>query len=99
DFGRSGQVGANHVMAALAVTTEVMERVGVSPLDDGVGLGGKVAHVPPPLLRTRSAPPSATRNQSGRCASSYSISYSAFSSRKNRNTFSAATESAGQRRG
>src|SRR5207248_3051225 len=74
DVGGVGQIDPHHVMAVLAMPAEIVKRVGMATMQDGVGFGGQIAHRVAPSCRMRSAPLSATRSQSGRCASSYSIS-------------------------
>jgi len=55
---------------------EVAERIGMPTFDDGIGLRRERAHcgAPSERERMRQVPASGTRSQSGRCASSYSIS-------------------------
>ena len=74
--GRLGQEGAYDALLSLGVETEIVEGVGVPALDDRIGFGGQFGHAAScgccPSIR--SIPVSGTLSQSGRCASSYSIS-------------------------
>ena len=76
DFLRIRQKGAHHRDVALHMPPEIMERVGMPALDDGIGFARELAHVglPSERERMRSVPAIGTRSQSGRCAISYSIS-------------------------
>ena len=71
-----GQERAHDVLAAFGVQAEIMEGIGVAAFDDRIGLGGKFGHEASfgCCDSIRSIPVSGTRSQSGRCASSYSIS-------------------------
>ena len=55
---------------------EIAEGVGMATLDDGISFGRSRAHSAgaSERERMRQVPASGTRSQSGRCASSYSIS-------------------------
>ena len=44
DIRRLGQERAHHVLVALGVQAEIVERVGVAALDDRIGLGGQFGH-------------------------------------------------------
>ena len=46
DLRGLGQEGAHDALAAFLVQSEIMEGIGVASLDDGVGFGGKLAHLP-----------------------------------------------------
>ena len=61
---------------AFDVRAEIVERVGMATLDDGIGFRRERAHcgASSERERMRQVPASGTRSQSGRCASSYSIS-------------------------
>ena len=61
---------------AFDMRAEIVEGVGMTPLDDGISFRRERAHcgVPSERVRMRQVPASGTRSQSGRCASSYSIS-------------------------
>ena len=61
---------------AFDMGTEIVERVGMATLDDGISFRRERAHsgVASEPARMRQVPASGTRSQSGRCASSYSIS-------------------------
>jgi glycine/D-amino acid oxidase-like deaminating enzyme len=61
---------------AFHVRAEIPEGVGMATLDDGISLRREGTHsgVPSERERMRQVPASGTRSQSGRCASSYSIS-------------------------
>ncbi|MET3262896.1 hypothetical protein ABIF38_004402 [Bradyrhizobium japonicum] len=76
DIAGIGQEGAHDVAVPLGVKPEIVEGVGVAALDDGIGLGGQFAHATSCgcCARILSRPVSGTRSQSGRLASSYSIS-------------------------
>jgi hypothetical protein len=61
---------------AFDVGAEIPEGVGMATLDDGISLRRERTHsgVPSERERMRQVPANGTRSQSGRCASSYSIS-------------------------
>ena len=67
---------ANDGRAVFDMRAEVVERIGMPPLYDGIGFWRERAHceVPSERERMRQVPANGTRSQSGRCASSYSIS-------------------------
>src|SRR5215475_4061958 len=67
---------ANDGRAVFDVRAEVAERIGMPPLYNGIGFRRERAHceVPSERERMRQVPANGTRSQSGRCASSYSIS-------------------------
>ena len=44
DLGGLGQEGAHDALAALRVEAEIMEGIGMTPLDDGIGFSGQFAH-------------------------------------------------------
>ena len=70
------QKNADDGNIALDVRTEIMEWVGVATFDHGISFERQRGHAvtPSERVRMRNVPASGTRNQSGRCASSYSIS-------------------------
>ena len=76
DIGGLRQEGAHDVAVALGMQAEIMEGIGVAAFDDRIGLGGQFGHEASLGCwdRMRSAPVNGTRSQSGRWASSYSIS-------------------------
>src|SRR5262245_1556301 len=67
---------ANDGRVVLDMRAEVAERIGMPPLYDGVGFRRERGHcgAPSERERMRQVPANGTRSQSGRCASSYSIS-------------------------
>src|SRR5262245_33554544 len=67
---------ANHGRAVFDMRAEVAERIGMPPLYNGIGFRRERAHceVPSERERMRQVTANGTRSQSGRCASSYSIS-------------------------
>src|SRR5437588_337071 len=67
---------AQHGCAVFDVWPEVVEWIGMATLDHGVGFRREWAHWAASCgrERMRQVPASGTRSQSGRCASSYSIS-------------------------
>ena len=71
-----GQERAHHGRLAFSVEAEIVERIGVAALDDRVGFRGQFGHEASVAFaeKIRIAPLSGTRSQSGRWASSYSIS-------------------------
>src|SRR5262249_11692256 len=71
-----GEEGTDDPRVALDMWPEVAERVRVAPLDHGISFWRKRSHAATPSARERirEAPARGTRNQCGRCASSYSIS-------------------------
>src|SRR5256885_14007706 len=71
-----GKEDPNHRCAVFQVRAEVAEWIGMTTLDDGIGFRRERAHcaAPSERERMRQVPASGTRSQSGRCASSYSIS-------------------------
>ena len=75
-IGGLRQKGAHHAFIAFGMKAEIAEGVGVAALDDRVGLGGQFGHEASfaGSDRIRSMPINGTRSQSGRWASSYSIS-------------------------
>ena len=76
DLGGLRQERAHHGLVALGVQAEIVKRIGVAAFDDRIGLGGQFGHEASLVCwdRIRSIPVSGTRSQSGRWASSYSIS-------------------------
>ena len=70
------QERAHHGPVALGVQAEIVKRIGVAAFHDRIGLGGQFGHEASLVCRDkiRSTPVSGTRSQSGRWASSYSIS-------------------------
>ena len=76
DIGGFGQESAHHALVAFDVQAEIVEGIGVAALDDRIGFGGQFGHAASCgcCARIRKIPASGTRSQSGRCASSYSIS-------------------------
>src|SRR6185312_9307013 len=100
DIGCVGQEGAHHRLLALLVDAKVAEGIGVAAFDDRIGLGGQLIHRASlaDSDRMRSRPASGVRSHSGRSASSYSISRTAFSSKKKLTIASAACGSAGHSR-
>ena len=75
DIGRLRQERPHDGFVVLLVQAEVMKRIGMAAFHDGIGLCGQFRHEASICCdRIRSAPVSGTRSQSGRCASSYSIS-------------------------
>jgi hypothetical protein len=76
DIPRLGEERTHDLAVALGVQAEIAERIGVAAFDDRIGLGGKFGHAAASgcCERTRMIPVSGTRNQSGRCDSSYSTS-------------------------
>ena len=70
------QEDADQRYVALDMWPEIMERVGMPALDHGIGFGRELIHagLASDRARMRQVPASGTRSQSGRCASSYSIS-------------------------
>ena len=64
------------VPVAFVMEAEILKGIGVTAFDDGIGLGRQFGHEVSLVCRDniRSTPVSGTRSQSGRCASSYSIS-------------------------
>ena len=73
---RIGKENTHYGRAGLDVRAEVAERIGMATLDDRVGFWGERRHcaASSERERMRQVPASGTRSQSGRCASSYSIS-------------------------
>jgi len=71
-----GQERAHNGPVVLGMRAEIMKRIGVAAFDNRIGLGGQFGHTASLGCRDRirSAPVSGTRSQSGRWASSYSIS-------------------------
>ena len=65
---------ANDGRVIFYMRAEIAERIGMATAQYGVGLVWKLSHAGTPSSSTRRAPFSATRSQSGRWASSYSIS-------------------------
>ena len=76
DISRFREERAHDFPVAFGVKAEIAERIGVAALDDRIGLGGKFGHAAASgcCERIRIIPVSGTRNQSGRCDSSYSTS-------------------------
>ena len=76
DLGGLRQERAHHGLVALGVKAEIVEGIGVAAFDDRIGLRGKFGHEASLVCwdKIRSIPVSGTRSQSGRWASSYSIS-------------------------
>ena len=76
DIGGFREESAHHAPVSLGVEAEVVEGVGVPALDDRISLGGQFGHAAScgSCARIRNIPVSGTRSQSGRYASSYSIS-------------------------
>ena len=76
DIPRLGEERAHDLPVAFGVQAEIAERIGVAAFDDRIGLGGKFGHAAASgcCERIRMIPVSGTRNQSGRCDSSYSTS-------------------------
>src|SRR3569623_1344264 len=69
------QESAHNIAAVLRMQAEIAERVRMAAFEDRVGFSGEShSATSVSLARMRSAPSSGTLNQSGRCASSYSIS-------------------------
>src|SRR5262249_37121305 len=89
---------ANDGRVVFDMRAEVAERIRMPPLDNGIGFRRERAHrdAPSERERMRQVPASGTRSQSGRCASSYSISQKAFSNRKKSRRRSAASIDCGQ---
>src|ERR1700759_2460201 len=98
DIGGFGQEGAHHRPVALGMHAEIAERIGVATFDDRIGLGRQFTHYASPVSRRRNRPTSGKRSHSGRCASSYSISRTAFSSEKKSTMALVACRSAGHSR-
>src|SRR3981081_2512888 len=94
------QKRAHHGPVALGMQAEIVEWIGVAAFDNRIGLCGQFGHEASWLNgdNIRSIPVSGTLNQSGLWAISYSISASAFSSRKKLSIRSAAKGSPGHRR-
>ena len=71
-----GEKDADDRDIVLKMGPKIPERVGMASLDDRIGLGCERRHAggPPQRERMRHTPASGTCSQSGRCASSYSIS-------------------------
>src|SRR5262249_59559377 len=67
---------ANDGRAIFDMRAEIAERIGMPPLYNGIGFRRERAHreVPSERERMRQVPANGTRSQSGRWASSYSIS-------------------------
>src|ERR1700730_6785680 len=67
---------ANDRRVIFYMRAEIAERIGMATLDDGIGFRRERVHcgAPSERERMRQVPASGTRSQSGRCASSYSIS-------------------------
>ena len=67
---------ANDGRVIFYMRAEIAERIGMATLDDGISFRRERAHcgAPSERERMRQVPASGTRSQSGRCASSYSIS-------------------------
>ena len=67
---------ANDGRVIFDMRAEIAERIGMATFDDGIGFRRERAHcgAPSERERMRQVPASGTRSQSGRCASSYSIS-------------------------
>ncbi len=67
---------ANDGRVIFYMRAEIAERIGMATLDDGIGFRRERTHCgsPSERERMRQVPASGTRSQSGRCASSYSIS-------------------------
>ena len=76
DLGGLRQERAHHGLAVLGMQAEVMKGIGVAAFHDRIGLCGQFGHEASLVRwdRIRSMPVSGTRSQSGRWASSYSIS-------------------------
>ena len=76
DIGGFRQESAHHALVAFGVEAKVVEGVGVAALDDRIGFGGQFGHAASCgcCARIRVIPVSGTLSESGRCASSYSIS-------------------------
>jgi hypothetical protein len=76
DFLGIGKEDPNHRCAVLEVRAEVAEWIGMTTLDDRVGFRRERTHcaASSECERMRQVPASGTRSQSGRSASSYSIS-------------------------
>jgi hypothetical protein len=70
------QIDAHDRNVAFQMRPEIMEGVGVPTLDHRIGFRRQLGHHVSPSVcaRIRHMPASGTRSQSGRCASSYSIS-------------------------
>ena len=73
---RIGKENTDYGCAVLDVRAEIAERIGMATLNDRVGFRRERRHgaASSERERMRQVPASGTRNQSGRCASSYSIS-------------------------
>ena len=71
-----GQERAHHGLVALGMEAEIVKGIGVAAFDDRIGFGGQFGHEASSAFadKIRIAPVSGTRSQSGRWASSYSIS-------------------------
>ena len=71
-----GKEDAHDRHVAIQMRAEIAEGVGMATLDDGIGFRAERAHSGgrSERERMRQVPASGTRSQSGRCASSYSIS-------------------------
>jgi hypothetical protein len=67
---------ANDGRVIFDMRAEIAERIGMPTFDDGICFRRERAHcgAPSERERMRQVPASGTRSQSGRCASSYSIS-------------------------
>ncbi len=75
DFERAGQEGAHHRRVTLGMGAKIVKRIGMAALDDRIGFVLEFGHAVPRCRdSTRKVPASGTRSQSGRWASSYSIS-------------------------
>ena len=77
DVRRFGQKRTHHGPAALGMKAEIVKGIGVAAFDNRIGFRGQFGHAASLVVfadKIRIAPVSGTRSQSGRWASSYSIS-------------------------
>src|SRR5229473_7279658 len=98
-IGSLWQKRAHDAAVAFGMKAEIMERIGVAAFDDRIGLGEQFGHEASFAGKDiiRSILINGARSQSGRCDSSYSMSWKAFSSRKKSSMAAAAWGSPGQR--
>ena len=73
---RVRQEDAHNRHVTFDMGAEIVERIGMATLDDGIGFRRERGHsgMRSERERMRQVPANGTRSQSGRCASSYSIS-------------------------
>ena len=76
DVGSLRQEGADHGAVVLEMRPEIVERIGMTAFDNGIGFGRQRRHGESPAMsaRIRRTPARGTRIHSGRWAISYSIS-------------------------